>query len=219
MPLLAYTLELWPWALAAGAVIAAARGRRGAGGWMFLVIQEWRASNEPDADGRFIRIRGRHAGFSSWVLSTLAISDDISVSVLEGRIEFEEASLAGHKRLMIPLPSISSVEYGYHKPWKGGLVLAVFLMVAIRLLTAAGSNSSGLEGWLIGLMAGLVAGAIFYVFNRNLRLGFREHSGEFNGIQFKRSFIENREISEMQAGYVCLLIQTLIENDRAPRVA
>ncbi len=42
-------------------------------------------------------------------------------------------------------------------------------------------------------------------------IGFVEDSGWRYGIQFKRSVIENQDINEAQARYVCELIQALIE--------
>ena len=38
-----------------------------------------------------------------------------------------------------------------------------------------------------------------------------ENSGVLNLIEFKRSVIENKEINEAQVGYVCQVIQYLIE--------
>ena len=195
------------------------------GGWSSLVVQQWHAGNEPDESGRFIYICGRKTGIVAWLLTTLSPDADVALAVLEGRIEFEQSSLSGKERTMIPLSSISSTEYGYHKPWKGALILFVITENVVSYLLSEISSSharygyesgSSLPSLLAGLLAGAIVAVLFYIYNRKLRLGFREHSNHFNGIEFKRSVIEGKEVSEVQAGYICLLIQSLIENSRAP---
>lgn len=211
MPFFPLTLlGLSPWLLAVIAFVIG-RQRKSSNTWSPLVIQEWRASNEPDADGRFVHIRGRSAGVFSWLLSALSLDEDISVAVFEGRVEFEESSLFGKKRIMIPLSSLSSTEYGYHKPWKGA-VIVFFIAVILIAAVLAVNGSNGAASTIVGLVIGALVSTVFYVLNRSLRLGFLEHSGRASGIQFKKSIIENMQISEVQAGYVCLLIQSLIEN-------
>ncbi len=213
-----------PWLLVLGALVRGGR-KKTFGGWSSLVVQQWHAGNEPDEAGRFIFIRGRKTGIVAWLLTTLSLDADVALAVMEGRIEFEQSSLSGKEKTMIPLSSISSTEYGYHKPWRSALILFAVTETVISNLLGEISSSharygydsgSSLPSLLAGLLAGAIAGVLFYIYNRKLRLGFREHSNHFNGIEFKRSFIEGREVSEVQAGYICLLLQTLIENSRAP---
>ncbi len=218
----ALLLGLSPWLLVIGVLLRGGR-QKTFGGWSSLVVQEWRAGNEPDEAGRYIYIRGRKTGIVAWLLTTLSLDSDVALAVLDGRIEFEQSSLSGRERTMIPLSSLSSTEYGYHKPWKGALILFVITQSVVSFLLSEMSSSrsrygydsgSSLPSVFAGLLAGAIVGVLFYIYNRKLRLGFREHSNHFNGIEFKRSVIEGREVSEAQAGYICLLIQTLIENSR-----
>ncbi len=220
----ALILGVFPWLLVVGVFVRGGR-KKTFGGWSSLVVQQWHAGNEPDESGRFIYIRGRKSGIVAWLLTTLSLDADVALAVLEGRIEFEQSSLSGKERTMIPLSSISSTEYGYHKPWRGALILFVITESIVSYLLSEISNSharygyetgSSLPSLLAGLLAGAIVAVLFYIYNRKLRLGFREHSNHFNGIEFKRSIIEGREVSEAQAGYICLLIQTLIENGRVP---
>ncbi|WP_428148253.1 hypothetical protein [Delftia acidovorans] len=64
---------------------------------------------------------------------------------------------------------------------------------------------------LVVMLIGWGIAAVIYFLNRTLTLGFIENSGAVNGIQFKRSVIENIDITQEQARQVCELMQKLIE--------
>ena len=131
------------------------------------------------------------------------------------RIEFTSASLAGIESRLIPLQSICSSYYGYHKPWKQALsiwVAFVFVGTSIGSAMAEGSGqSAGLMPLLASAGLGLVAALLYYFLNRTLTLGFVEASGVISGIRFKRSVIENLDVNQEQAKRVCIIVQRLIE--------
>ncbi|MBE7494342.1 MAG: hypothetical protein HS117_05325 [Verrucomicrobiaceae bacterium] len=183
-----------------------------------LVITKWRASNVPDAgDGRFVVIVGRREGIISWLLSILGVDATSSIQVSETRIEFEEASLSGKVKRLIPLKSVCSTLYGFTKPWKKALVIAALLFAASSFIATAmaeygrGPNLLVLLG---GFVVSIVLGVVYYHLNKQFTLGFIEDSGHVSAIQFKRSVIEGQEINETQAAYVSQLVQALIENAR-----
>ncbi|MBL9133922.1 MAG: hypothetical protein JNG86_22105 [Verrucomicrobiaceae bacterium] len=182
-----------------------------------LVITKWRATNTADAtDGCFVVIVGRREGIISWLLSLLGIDATSSVRVSDSRIEFEEASLSGRLKRLIPLNSVCSTLYGYTKPWKKGLLIAALLFGACFFL--AGAMGDGRSPNVMVLVGGFVVsvllGILYYHLNKQFTLGFVEDSGVMSAIQFKRSVIENQDINETQAAYVSQLVQVLIENSK-----
>ena len=185
------------------------------------VIKSWRASDRPDAQNNFVSITGRRKGLTSWLLSVFGIDPTVSITVSENRIEFAEGSLSGNVRRLIPFSGVCSTLYGYHKPWKKALLVWLLLTPllpfgfsllgqSVHELHAVSDPTSPLPIILSQLLTVIITG-IYYFLNITLTLGFVENSGIINLIEFKRSVIENKEINEAQVGYVCQVIQYLIE--------
>lgn len=189
------------------------------------VIKSWRASDRPDAQNNFVSITGRRKGLTSWLLSAFGIDPTVSITVSENRIEFAEGSLSGNVRRLIPFSGVCSTLYGYHKPWKKALLVWLLLTPLLPYLFILGfallghsveelrpisAPPSPLPIIFSQLLALIIAG-IYYFLNITLTIGFVENSGVINLIEFKRSVIENKEINEAQVGYVCQVIQYLIE--------
>ena len=185
------------------------------------VIKSWRASDRPDAQNNFVSITGRREGIASWLLSILGIDPTVSITVSENRIEFAEGSLSGNVRRLIPFSGVCSTLYGYHKPWKKALLVWLLLTpllstgfsllgLSVHELHAVSDPNSPLTIILSQLLTLIITG-IYYFLNISLTIGFVENSGVINLIEFKRSVIENKEINEAQVGYVCQVIQYLIE--------
>jgi len=181
-----------------------------------LVIKAWQVDSKPiDQYQNFVRISGRKGGLVAWVLSLMGIDPVTTIRVGLDRIEFKSASLAGIESRLIPLQSICSSYYGYHKPWKQALSMWVaFVLVGTSMASAIAEGrgqSAGLMPLLASAATGLVAALLYYFLNRTLTLGFVEDSGVINGIRFKRSMIENLDINQQQAKRVCIVVQRLIE--------
>ena len=103
-----------------------------------LVIKSWRACNAEDECGRFVAISGRREGLVSWFMTLLRLDTASLLAVYEGRIEFEESSIFGKARRLIPLSSISAISYGYTKPWL--CALHIFLATAGCSVRRSGST-------------------------------------------------------------------------------
>ncbi len=183
-----------------------------------LVIKAWRAETKPiDGQNNFVSITGREGGLIAWILSLMGIDPTTPILVGLERIEFSSASLAGTESRMIPLQSVCSSYYGYHKPWKAAawiMALFMFMFMGISFGSAAaegGSQGGAFTSFVLTFAVGVVIALVYYFLNRTLTLGFVEHSGVVNGIRFKRSVIENVDISQEQAKAVCIIVQRLIE--------
>lgn len=179
-----------------------------------LVIKAWKAENKPiDDKNNYVSITGRESGLIAWVLSLMGVDPTTTIRVGIDRVEFSSSSLAGTQSRLIPLQSICSTYYGYHKPWKAAVgILAFFLFFGTAIASAVTEGGPRNGGLSLGIAAaGFVFAAIYYFLNRTLTLGFVEVSGVISGIHFKRSVIENIDINEAQAKTVCTIVQRLIE--------
>jgi hypothetical protein len=181
-----------------------------------LVIKEWKSGTKPiDAQNNFVRITGREGGLIAWLLSLMRIDPTTTIVVGLDRLEFTSASLAGTASRLIPLQSICSTYYGYHKPWKAAAsIMSVFGMFAFVLASGAankGEVGGAITSFLVTGGIGVVLAMLYYFLNRTLTLGFVEQSGVVSGIQFKRSVIENVDVNQEQAKTVCAIVQRLIE--------
>lgn len=173
-----------------------------------LVIKSWKADKTPiDEKGNHVMIVGREGGFFAWILSWMKVDPTTTLFVGPKRIEFSTASLAGTQSRLIPLKNVCSSYYGYHKPWKMALgIIILFSYIGATI------PDEGAWPFITLSLIGLIIALVYYFLNRKLTLGFVENSGVVIGIVFKRSVIENMEINESQAKYVCNLVQEIIEN-------
>jgi hypothetical protein len=183
-----------------------------------LVIKQWKADTRPiDSDNNYVSISGREGGLISWVLSLLGVDATTHLRVGIQRIEFLSSSLAGRATNLVPLESISSTYFGYHKPWKAALAiffLIFFFGTSIASSPFGRSIGDQLAVILVVMAVGAIAAIVYYYLNRLLTLGFIESSGVIHAIRFKRSVIENIEIDETQSQNVCMIIQRLIESKK-----
>lgn len=175
-----------------------------------LVIKQWQVSDKPvDAKGNYVNIVGREGGLVSWLLALVKIDPTTSIRVSPTRVEFSQASLSGTSHRMIPVCNVCSTFYGYYKPWKMALVIFLILLFVLGLLFGDAFFAK-----MVATLMSLAAALAYYFLSRTLTLGFVEHSGIVSSIQFKRSVIENLDVDENQARYVCEITQFLLEAGR-----
>ena len=193
-----------------------------------LVIQEWKASNQPiDDEGNYVRITGREAGIFGWLLDVMKLDGATTVQLSGHYLTFSAASLSGSENRYIPVGNICSCYFGYYKPWKPAI--AIFLVCSLffglpagifRLLIGAAQGSPEIVVGaffmtLFSTALTLVAPGLYYYLNKSLTLGFVEHSGVVSSIRFKRSIIENVDIDESSARYVCEVARFLVQPNKA----
>ncbi|MFZ6870776.1 hypothetical protein ACO0LF_01755 [Undibacterium sp. Di27W] len=173
-----------------------------------LVIKEWKVGTKAiDDKNNFISITGRQSGLIAWILSLMGVDPTTRILVGVDRVEFTSNSLAGTESRMLPLQSICSTYYGYHKPWKKALgFFAIAFFIASSLIKEQMFTPA-----IVILLVGALIGLVYYFLNRELTMGFVENSGLIDGIRFKRSVIENIDVNEEQAKSACVIIQKLIE--------
>jgi hypothetical protein len=156
------------------------------------VIKEWFASETPNRDDVHVYITGREGGLISFLLSLIGIDPTVTLIVDKHVVRFQKGSWSGFFQSVTPLENVCSTGYGYAKPWKAAVLIAIlgsFTFVLAPLF------------WI---------GAIVYYFlNKQLKLELWDLGGRSYAIDFKRSVIENKNIDEKEAGRVNAIIDQL----------
>jgi hypothetical protein len=177
---------------------------------MSLVIKSWSVQSNPSAGQPHIRIVGRASGLLSFILSLVGVDPTTTLLVNARHVEYESGSLAGFKRMITPLEHISSTYYGQFKPWKKTVVLlAIGLMIGTSIM--GHSTMSTVMGTIVTLGA-IALAAAYYVLNRSLTFGYREHGVITSpDLVFKRSVLEGQDINEDALRNMITLIEYLIK--------
>ena len=182
---------------------------------MAKVIKTWKANEQADEHGTHVEISGRDAGLLSWVMSLVGLEPTDKLVVTNKRVEFTQSSITGKKSLIIPLLKINSTFYGYTKPLKTAIAILIFFVGLAYLMFAERMSSFNplFPAWMpwITLLLGVVLSGVKYYFGKVLTIGFGDGQDRYS-IEFKRSMIEQQNIDEQKAEYVCRLIQALIQH-------
>ena len=198
---------------------------------MPLVITSWYADTQPTGEDRaFIRIIGRQGGLGGFFLSVLGIEPTTTLAVTRTTIFLQQGSLAGFSKHVIPIRCLTSVFYGYTKPWRAALWLAISVFsiscccnpLPCLPLMGAGAAIQGDGGQgslvvvlffvgLVLLLLGPVLGLLYYFFNKTLSIALVEGGGVISSIEFKRSIIEGQEITEDDARKLTEILRALLE--------
>ena len=162
-----------------------------------LVIKE---ANVNENGPLYVKIKGRKSGLIAWFLALIGIDTTTTFEVYENRLEFTEGSLSGRIKEMIPLSSISNLGTGYMKP-----VIWMVLAIISLLLIIPTLGISILFMLLFGFL---------YFFRKSMLLYAISSSGSGVFIIFKRSLIENENITEEDAYRIIALVTRLVEKSR-----
>ena len=167
------------------------------------VIKSWEASEQPIEGSRdYIRIRLRAAGLLSWLLALFKVDPTVILRVSEDKVTLEEGSLAGSVVHHTPMHNTCSTFYGYLKPWREALGIAVII--------------GSLTFFLMGI-PGIILGILYYVLKKTLTIGYTDMGGLSYSISFSRSVIEGKNINEEEASRVCAIIQGLVDTRQENR--
>jgi hypothetical protein len=162
-----------------------------------LVIKEAKVNEDGPL---YVKIKGRKSGLIAWFLALIGIDTTTTFEVYENRVEFTEGSLSGRIKEMIPLSSISNLGTGYMKP-----VIWMVLAIISLLLIIPTLGISILFMLLFGFL---------YFFRKSMLLYAIPNSGSGVFIIFKRSLIENENITEEDAYRIIALVTRLVEKSR-----
>jgi hypothetical protein len=145
----------------------------------------------------YVKLVGRKAGLMDWLLTLIGINTTTTLEVFEDRIEYSYGSLSGRVLEVIPLSQVSNLVCGYFKP-----VLLLFLAVLSLPLVIV---TFGVSLILTALLV------FFYFFKKSTLISIIPASSSAASVAFKRSLIENKNITEEEAAQIIKLVAELVE--------
>lgn len=157
---------------------------------MALVLKDWEVNLEADAKDAVVFIHGREEGILSWLLSLIKIDPSTTLNIFNNKVELSQGSWEGNRKIVIPIQEICTAYFGYTKPWKKALMLALIFLPVMGL--------------------GLIIGPLYYFFNKQLELAVVVNSGNVYSIAFKRSVIEGVNIDEEKGHEILNIVENMI---------
>ena len=157
---------------------------------MALVIKDCIVNDQSEYNEFVLSIIGRESGLISWFLALIKIDPTTHLTLHLNKIELSQGSFSGNKKISLSYKKISSAYFGITKPWKMALSLTLTLLPVYGL--------------------GLIAGPLYYYFNKQLELLIVANSGESYSIAFKRSLIENKNFGNDEGNEILEMIEKLI---------
>jgi hypothetical protein len=119
------------------------------------------------------------------------------LEIYEDRIEYSYGSLSGRVLEVIPLSQVSNLVCGYFKP----VVLLFLAVISLPLVFV----TFGLSLILTALLV------FFYFFKKSTLISIIPASSSAASVAFKRSLIENQNITEEEAAQIIKLVAGLVE--------
>jgi hypothetical protein len=181
---------------------------------MALVVKQWRCDVTPREDGAYVEIVARQPGLIAWLLALFHIDPRFSLRVNYDKIIYEARSLFGYRRIVLPIASVSSLHFGYAKPWKQ----VIFWLIMFGL---AASVAWRLEHYAAGtliMLAAVLVAVLIMIFKRSLEIGVREQEGSDYSLELKRSVIEGQEINEQALERITEIVVAIVDrhHDKTP---
>ena len=146
----------------------------------------------------YIRLVGRKSGVLDWLLTLVGVNTTTVLEVYADRIEYSYGSLSGNILEVIPLSKVSNLVCGRFRP--------VILLFFALLSFIAAIPTFGLSLILTAIFI------IYYFLKKTTLIQIIPNSSSMASVAFKRSIIENKNISEEEAKYIVQLVATLVEN-------
>jgi hypothetical protein len=174
---------------------------------MALVPKSWYASPTPNAEQQYVSVVARESGLIAWLLALIKIDPTYRLTLSHTRLTYEASSMTGYRRVVVPVDSISSSYFGYHKPWKAALLIAI---VGFSVGSAIIDHSGAVGASVIILS--LLAALVYYFLNKELLIGIRDETGENYELVLKRSVLDNQEINEAQMELVTSIVTAVIDS-------
>lgn len=145
----------------------------------------------------YVRIVGRKSGLVSWFLTLIGIDTTTVLQITEDVVQFQNGSLSGNIKEVIPVASISNLGTGYLKP-------VLYLIYGIVCLIAAPVT--------FGIT--LIPCIIFlwkYFMGKTMVVYLIPTSGNPCMISLKRSLIEMQTLTNQEADRVVNILTRLVE--------
>jgi len=156
----------------------------------------------------YIRLVGRRSGLISFLLTLLGIDTTTTFEVYDDRIEYTRFSLSGKTQELIPLAKVSNLLGGYFKP----VMLLFFSFLSLVLgVIAWGALKEDLGN--LPVIFGILLFAVFmigYFLKKSIVVGVVPNSASPVTVAFRRSVIENKNLSEAEARQILDILNVLV---------
>jgi hypothetical protein len=182
---------------------------------MALVPKQWYANATPNERNNYVEIWARKSGLIAWFLALIKVDPTYFMSVCHKQVVYQASSLTGYQKIIVPLDSVSSSFFGYHKPWKSSF--AIFL-IATALGSLVIDTSRSTTAGMLTMLAGFVIAVLYYFFNKELLIGITDNTGTRYALILKRAVLGNQEINEQQMELVTKIVINAIAAQKARKL-
>ncbi len=183
------------------------------------IVKKWDVRNTANQNGNFVEIEGRTPGVISWFMGLMGVEPGVAIRISDKVYSYEAGSWGGRYFKTIPIAKISSVYYGYAKPWKQALIfliaLAFFLTGTLRIVDPSLELSGVI---LVSMSVAVVVSLLYYSLNKKITLGVHESGGKAVGIIIKSSVVNGSVLDEVDVEQVGDFVKQLLilNNSRRP---
>lgn len=181
---------------------------------MALVPKQWWAAATANERNNYVEILARQSGLFAWLLALFRIDPTYLMAINHRRVLYEAASFSGYRKVVLPIDSISSSYFGYHRPWKAALSIGFLALMIAGAISEAGYTLWSLATFGLGILVAIV----YYLLNKELLIGLTDVTGTDYALVLKRSVIGNQEINEQQMELVTTIVLTVIDNQKASKL-
>ena len=167
---------------------------------------------------RYVRLVGRKSGLLAWFLNICGIDMTTVLEIYADRIEYKHRSLSGSILEVIPLSKVSNLFCGYFKPVILLFGAIIFLFAWMFCFLYRDFCLSYIDFAVISVIAFIfsVVLAIYYFLQKSILLSIIPNSSSAIAIAFKRSLIENKNITEDEAQLIIQIVVNLVESANTP---
>lgn len=159
-----------------------------------LALKEKQINNEGPC---YVHLAGRKSGLIDWILNLFGIDTTTKLDVYADHIEFSYHSISGHVLEIIPFTKVSNLNCGQLKP------TILFFMAMIAACAAYPTYGLSLILSIIFI--------IYYFLKKTVFISIIPDSASVTSIAFKRSVIENKNLSEEEAKQIIDIIAYLVK--------
>ena len=149
----------------------------------------------------YLHLVGRKSGLVDWFLNVIGVNTTTTLDIYDDRIEYSYGSLSGTVLEVIPLSKVSNLICGRFKP--------VILLVLAVISVLAAIPTFGLS-----LILAVIFG-VYYFLKKTTVISIIPNSASVTSIAFKRSVIENKNITDEEAKDIIKMVANLVEKANA----
>lgn len=166
-----------------------------------IVLNRFHINEDPSAN-TIVELAGRTSGIISWLMTLLRLEPRTEFVVTNSEVSIRAASLSGTRIEYIPLENVRATICGYYRSI-AALIFAAVFGAGFALFGLAGFFDSNREDAGSEMQAAfgclLVVAIALLVYFLSKRISVVIDNGNYYGVVFKRSVVENVSVDLPQA--------------------